>query len=320
MNSNLIFNPVVRTIKTGRAVSTASVCHVKTCNFAYSRLQRGRSDRSNGLKLCFQRLSFTPKLPESNSDSLSNCLLNFLTDLIVFVYKCLIFSLALSNHSLLRSNLQTISHQLIVRQKHTCSTMADTTKVLGPGEDFKIVVLNMLSFRDIPRCDLTGARAKVQLITHFNQIYYATDEMAEQAWFGIVKKIDHLLAPLMQPAPIVGTSEERAKRAEATKDSKRSLIEFCLTESSNLLSIQKFKLAVPASIQALKFSTDCDGDRSLAVVEPYLQLAQAYLGLEEYGKAEEFLSLARWIVLNTAECSDRIRSRMYVIRIDMLDV
>ena len=143
--------------------------------------------------------------------------------------------------------------------------MSENAKTLAPDEEFKILPLYMLSFRDIPRCELTGARAKVQLITHFNQIYYSTDELAEQAWFGIIKKIDHLLAPLIQPAPIVGTSEERAKRAEATKDSKRSLIEFCLTESSNLLSIQKFNLAVPASIQALKFSTDCDGDKSLAV-------------------------------------------------------
>jgi tetratricopeptide (TPR) repeat protein len=185
--------------------------------------------------------------------------------------------------------------------------------ILNPGEEYRIVPLNMLAFRDIPRCDLTGARSTVQLVTHFNSIYYTNDEMAEQAWFGIIKKIDHLLAPLRQPAPIVGTSEERARRAAATTASKRSLTEFCLTESSNLLSLQKYHLAVPAAIQALKFCKDCDGDRSLAVVEPYLQLAQAYLGLEQLDKAEEFLSQGRWIVLNTSECEDRIKSRMYML-------
>jgi tetratricopeptide (TPR) repeat protein len=190
---------------------------------------------------------------------------------------------------------------------------ADIKKLLAEDEEFRIVPLNMLAFRDIPRCELTGARANVQLVTHFNSIYYCTEEMAEQAWFGIIKKIDHLLAPLRLPAPIVGTAEERAKRAEATKASKRKLIDFCLTESSNLLSIQKFQLAVPASIQALMFSKDCDGDRSLTVVEPYLQLAQAYLGLQVHDKAEEFLALARWIVLNTEECSDRLRARMYLL-------
>ncbi len=190
---------------------------------------------------------------------------------------------------------------------------ADIKKILREDEEYRILPLNMLAFRDIPRCELTGARANVQLVTHFNSIYYSTEELAEQAWYGIVKKIDHLLAPLRLPAPIVGTAEERAKRSEATKASKRTLIDFCLVEASNLLSIQKFQLAIPASIQALMFSKDCDGDRSLTVVEPYLQLAQAYLGLQVYDKAEEFLALARWIVLNTESCSDRVRSRMYLL-------
>lgn len=190
---------------------------------------------------------------------------------------------------------------------------ADIKKLLREDEEYRILPLNMLAFRDIPRCELTQARANVQLVTHFNSIYYCTEELAEQAWYGIIKKIDHLLAPLRLPAPIVGTAEERAKRSEATKQSKRTLIDFCLTESSNLLSIQKFQLAIPASIQALMFSKDCDGDRSLTVVEPYLQLAQAYLGLNVHDKAEEFLALARWIVLNTEDCSDRLRSRMYLL-------
>ena len=157
-------------------------------------------------------------------------------------------------------------------------------KILSDDEEFRIIPLNMLAFRDIPRCDLTGARANVQLVTHFNQIYYGTEELAEQAWYGIIKKIDHLVAPLRLPAPIVGTAEEREKRKVAMTISKRSLIDFCLRESSNLLSIQKFQLAVPASIMALKFSKDVDGDRSLAVVEPYLQLSQAYFGMETYDK------------------------------------
>jgi tetratricopeptide (TPR) repeat protein len=191
--------------------------------------------------------------------------------------------------------------------------MSETQKMLSEDEEFRIVPLNMLAFRDIPRCDLTGARANVQLVTHFNSIYYCTEEMAEQSWYGIIKKIDHIVAPLRLPAPIVGTAEERAKRKDAATASKRSLIDFCLKESSNLLSIQKYQLAVPASIMALKFSKDCDGDRSLTVVEPYLQLAQAYLGLQVYDKAEEFLALARWIVLNSDDCSDRVRSRMYLL-------
>jgi tetratricopeptide (TPR) repeat protein len=137
--------------------------------------------------------------------------------------------------------------------------------------------------------------------------------MAESAWFGIMKKIAHLLAPLILDAPIVGTAEERERRAKTTILSKRSLQEFCLVEASNLLSVQKYQLAIPAASQALKFSKEVEGERSLAVVEPYLILAQASLGLKNINKAEEYLALARWIVLNSAECPDLVRARMYML-------
>jgi tetratricopeptide (TPR) repeat protein len=96
--------------------------------------------------------------------------------------------------------------------------------------------------------------------------------------------------------------------------SKRSLIEFCLNESSNLLSVHKYKLAFPAAILALKFCKEVDGEKSVSMVEPYLQLSQASLGLKQLNKAEEYLSLARWIVLNNVNCSDVVQSRLYMLK------
>ena len=143
---------------------------------------------------------------------------------------------------------------------------------------------------------------------------YASEELAEQSWTGIVKKIAHLLTPLIKPAPIVGTQEERNRRSHNIILSKRSLIEFCLNESSNLMSVHKYKLAFPAAIQALKFTKEVDGEKSVAMVEPYLQLSQAALGLKELNKAEEYLALARWIVLNNKDCSDIVKSRLYMLK------
>lgn len=185
--------------------------------------------------------------------------------------------------------------------------------MLSEGEEYRIRPINMLALREIPRCELTGARANVELITRDCTMFYASEELAEQSWFGIMKKISHLLAPLVQAAPIVGTAEERDRRAKTTILSKRSLSEFCLVEASNLLSVQKFQLAVPAACQALRFSSEIDGERSLAVVEPYLILAQSYLGLKNVSRAEEYLALARWIVLNSSDCSDVCRARMHML-------
>ena len=84
--------------------------------------------------------------------------------------------------------------------------------------------------------------------------FYGSELLAEQAWYGIIQKIAHLLAPLMQPPPMIGTREERAKRASNIVISKRSLIDFCLAESTNLLSVQKFQLSIPAATQVMKYS------------------------------------------------------------------
>ena len=187
------------------------------------------------------------------------------------------------------------------------------------NEGYRLKQLDPLSFpRDYhPLCDLTGLRAKYELtIIQFNNpfvLYYSSREIAEQAYEGIIKKIVHLLIPLTAPAPIIGTAEERAKREANIILSKRSLIDFCLSESSNLLSIQKYSLAVPAATQALKFCKEIDGDKAVAVIEPYLQLAQAYLGLNEHHKSEEFLSLARWIALSSKDCSDGTRYRLHML-------
>lgn len=189
---------------------------------------------------------------------------------------------------------------------------------MNMNEGYSLKQLDPLSFpRDYhPICNLTGLNAKYELtIVQFDNpftLYYSSREIAEQAYEGIIKKIVHLLIPLAT-APIIGTAEERAKRDANMILSKRSLIDFCLSESSNLLSVLKYSLAVPAATQALKFCKELDGEKSVAVIEPYLQLAQAYLGLEEHRKSEEFLSLARWIALTAKDCSDGTKYRLHML-------
>lgn len=191
--------------------------------------------------------------------------------------------------------------------------MAHTKK--AETSEYEVKPLNLLAFpRDFtPICELSGERASVQLVTEFGSMYYASELAAEQAWHGIIKKIAHLLTPLMSAAPIVVASDERAKRATNLILSKRSIIEFCKSEASKLLSVHKYNLVIPAAVQAIKLCRDIDGDRSIGLVEPYLQMSQSFLGLQELNKAEEYVSQASWIVLNTPECSDHLRSKLYLL-------
>ena len=250
----------------------------------------------------------------------------------------------------------------------------------GELPDFEIKKLNMLSFPTdvIPKCELTGVNANFQLTCPDVTLYYASEQLAgstlsfcrthsfpycsnihsiathsshslywqtpliEQAWYGIIGKIAHLLGPLLAPAPMIGSKDDRTRRSNNILYSKRHLIDFCLAESSTFLSVKKFQLAgkwtelkwnevrwnsywkiiltylsfycwitVPAASQALKFCRELDGDTSILLVEPYLQLAQASFGLRRYKQCQEYLALARWIVLNAEECTDLTRSRLH---------
>jgi tetratricopeptide (TPR) repeat protein len=158
---------------------------------------------------------------------------------------------------------------------------------------------------------LTGLPATVQLITKQNNIYYANEASAEQAWRGIICKIDHLLGPLTVSAPIIGTADERARREKAILLSKKSLIEFCMNESSKLLHDQMYQLAEPGAIQALKFTKEVFGELSVEVVEPLLLLAQVALGTLLLQQTESYLSQAKWNVMNATYCSDRVKSKLH---------
>ena len=82
-------------------------------------------------------------------------------------------------------------------------------------------------------------KANFLLNIHTNTQHF----FVEQAWYGIIGKIAHLLGPLLAPAPMIGSKDERAKRANNIIYSKRHLIDFCLAESSTFISVKKFQLA-----------------------------------------------------------------------------
>lgn len=106
-----------------------------------------------------------------------------------------------------------------------------------------------------------------------------------------------MIAPLLNTPPIIGTKEERARRTKNIALSKKSLIDFCLAESQNLLSSEKYQLAIPGAIQSLKFSKELYGDMSVENVEPYLILAQASLGMHSPRQAEEVCICCKTLII-----------------------
>jgi len=179
--------------------------------------------------------------------------------------------------------------------------------------EFRIERLNPLSCPkgETYSCELTGLPATVQLVTPYLTLFYATREHAEQAWEGIINKIAPILGPLRREPPIIGSEEERARRANTLLMSKRALVDLTKNEASKFLVRGQFELAIPGALQALRFSHELFGERSIELVPSYLLLAEANLGLRRNKQAEEFLSLANWSVLKHPECSNAIRSQLH---------
>ena len=86
-----------------------------------------------------------------------------------------------------------------------------------------------------------------------------------------------------------------------------------MKEAINYLNNNNFVYTIPPSVQALKLYQSLDGDKALTSVEPYLKLAQAYLGLKENKKAEEYVAYARWIVMNLPQCPEQVRAHVHML-------
>ncbi|KAJ3303270.1 Zinc finger MYND domain-containing protein 12, partial [Blyttiomyces sp. JEL0837] len=72
-----------------------------------------------------------------------------------------------------------------------------------------------------------------------------------------------------------------------------------------------YNLAIPAALQALRFSMDVYGHNSIELVPSYLLLGEASIGLKQYHQAEDYLSLAKWAVLKAEHCDNSVRSQLH---------
>jgi len=161
-------------------------------------------------------------------------------------------------------------------------------------------------------CELCQKPAYLQC-TSCRVTYYCSEEHQKVDWVGIHEKICLLLLPLRTPIPLVSSEEERKHRQEQLLQRQKQMIDLTRTEGSKLLFEGAHEAAVPAALQALRFSIAVYGLSSVELVPAYLVLGEASIGLGRLSQAEEYLSQARWTVLKTPDCDAAIKSKMYRI-------
>ncbi|XP_066462829.1 zinc finger MYND domain-containing protein 12 [Eleutherodactylus coqui] len=160
------------------------------------------------------------------------------------------------------------------------------------------------------QCELCGSPAYVQC-SGCKVTYYCDVGHQRTDWTSIHEKICQLLIPVRTPAPFLNSAAERAHAVDQLLQRKKHLIELTTKEAQRLLYEGRHVDAIPAATHSLSFSVDVYGLRSVELVQVYLILAEANIGLGHLTQAEEYLSHAYWTVLKSTDCSNSIRSKLH---------
>jgi hypothetical protein len=126
-------------------------------------------------------------------------------------------------------------------------------------------------------CELCGKPAHLQC-KNCRVTFYCDMEHQQLDYKGIHQQICNMLPPLRAPVPILGSDEERLNRNEKTKAQQISLFNISKKQATRLLFEGKYSLAIPAALEALKFSITCYGSNSIEIVPSYLLLGEASIG------------------------------------------
>lgn len=159
-------------------------------------------------------------------------------------------------------------------------------------------------------CELCQKPAFIQC-TKCRVTYYCGVEHQKADWLGIHEKICQSLIPLRQSGPFLPSAEERQNRERQLQNKKLHMIDLTRTVGQKLLFEGKHEQAVPAAMQSLRFSIDVYGLASIELVQSYLILGEASIGLGRLEQADEYLAQAQWTVLKTPECTNAINSKLY---------
>jgi len=140
--------------------------------------------------------------------------------------------------------------------------------------------------------------------------YYCTQEHFDIDWRGIRNLIAQDVVVLRERPKMIGSEEERDRRAEELMGIRKELLDLCTETAQKFLVQGKYELAVPGALQSLKFAIEVHGSEASELVPSYLLLAEANLGLRRLKVAEEFLSLANWNILKHPEAGSSMMSNL----------
>ncbi|NXE53043.1 ZMY12 protein, partial [Casuarius casuarius] len=130
-------------------------------------------------------------------------------------------------------------------------------------------------------------------------------------WVSIHERICQLLIPIHTSLPFFSSEKERKHGMEQLLNRQKHIIDLAYSTAQEFILEGKPGKAIPAGLQALRFSIRVYGSYSVDVVPAYLILAEACIGAGCLMQATTYLSQAQWIVLKTPDCSLAIQYKLH---------
>ncbi|EER18173.1 zinc finger protein MYND domain-containing protein, putative, partial [Perkinsus marinus ATCC 50983] len=148
-------------------------------------------------------------------------------------------------------------------------------------------------------CELCGKEAKIRC--NECPTYYCCPEHFDHDWRGIRELIAKDTTLLRERTQALGSVEERERGEAELLNIKEEVRHICSETAKGFLIRDECFLAIPGALQALKLTTELFGATSTELVDSYLLLAECNLGIGKLNVAEEFLGLAKWIILKNPD-------------------
>ncbi|NXF40915.1 ZMY12 protein, partial [Nyctibius bracteatus] len=130
-------------------------------------------------------------------------------------------------------------------------------------------------------------------------------------WVSIHEQICQLLVLVRTPLPFLLSEKERKHATEQLVKRQKHIINLAYSRAQKFVLDGKHEEAIPAALQALRFSTEVYGSNSVQLVPAYLLLAEASTGAGRLREASKYLSQAQWIVLGTPDCSVALQCKLH---------
>eukprot|EP00758_Cryptobia_borreli_P003111 Tbor_TRINITY_DN3535_c0_g1::TRINITY_DN3535_c0_g1_i1::g.2920::m.2920 len=160
------------------------------------------------------------------------------------------------------------------------------------------------------------------VISHQNSIYPATAggsssldidklDVVNIGWQNLEQKYTDLKGMLSAPTTGLNANQARLNQKQTVTVAIITLLNCAQKECCRLLNDGRAKEAVKGGLKTLKLKEDYYGQGSLHLVPVYFHLARTNQFIDNFKAAEEFLSLAQWIIVRDPEADVSLKAELH---------